>query len=395
MDDDQSMDSTGTNDVMDGAINDVSRNEKERYAEVKTIFMDLLEQEESARESVFSTLPPRVAAEVRSLFEHVSQDPLIHEPDEENAKPEDPLGLTTTLLDERYKVGEFVAEGGFSYVYKAEQIRWERPVAIKIFKIERTHDDKVRKSFVKEGALLAQLSQQTTAIVQSYDIGEFTDAAGQKQLFMALEWLNGRTLARLCAENMQPWSFEKLFQVLDPIAHGLGVAHESGIAHRDVKPSNIFVVERRGEALTTKLLDFGVAKVAAENDQGFKGTGGTLKAFTLGYGAPEQIAQTQEPTGPWTDVYSLALVASELLAGRRIVDTQDPISALKRLNNPSLSATPRELGANVPKAVNRVFQRALEEKASHRQKDVSEFWAELKEAVPKKHGTWSAFFKGE
>ncbi len=358
--------------------------ERQRHQDVRALFMELFEQGPDVREHRLAGVDAQLAAEVRSLLVHMTDAPLLAAPPAQG----DPLGLCGQLVDDRYQVERFVAEGGFSYVYQAEQVRWRRKVALKAFKTSRAHDERVRDAFIKEGALLAQLSQLTTAIVQSYDIGTLADGTGAPRLFTALEWLEGRTLARLCAdEGMPRFSFPRLFSVLDPIAQGLGVAHRSGIAHRDVKPANIFLIEREGHNVAVKLLDFGVAKVAAEHARGFDDTGNTIKAFTLGYGAPEQLKKDGPPSGPWTDVYSLALVATELLAGRRIVDAGDPISAMKRLNEASARATPRELGAQVSRRVEKVFRKALAPRPDDRYPDVSAFWTALHHAAPRRWGS--------
>jgi serine/threonine protein kinase len=159
----------------------------------------------------------------------------------------------------------------------------------------------VEKAFVKEGALLNRLSRKTTSIVQAHDIGTWHSPMGASLLFTVLDWLDGHPLSEGMGET--PWSLPRVIQTLAPIAEALSVAHTHGIAHRDVKPGNIFIVtEDGGEDL--KLLDFGVAKVASE--RGFSSTGNALSSFSMNYGAPEQL--TGDPTGPWTDAYSLAMV---------------------------------------------------------------------------------------
>ena len=112
----------------------------------------------------------------------------------------------------------------------------------------------------------------------------------------------------------------------------LGVAHGMGIAHRDIKPANLFLVEVAGKR-TIKVLDFGIAKVLAESDsvtRAFEETGGTVQAFTARYGAPEQFSRRFGATGPWTDVFALALVLVEVVLGTPALDGHRRRAAVRR-----------------------------------------------------------------
>src|SRR5271154_6106418 len=138
---------------------------------------------------------------------------------------------------------------------------------------------------------------------------------GQFVPYMVLEWLEGATLeAVLGQEKASGLPFRTLAQIvalLEPAAEALALAHRKGIAHRDVKPGNLFVIgDPRGDG-TVKLLDFGIAKVVSDVQKmagTFTKTGGQITSFTMAYGAPEQFSRTHGSTGPWTDVFALALV---------------------------------------------------------------------------------------
>lgn len=356
--------------------------DRERYQRVRELFMTAQERPAAQRSAWLQDTCPdaEVRAEVESLLAHVSDDPLIEEP--VVPPPDDPLGLLGVTLDDRYRVEAYVAEGGFGHVYRATHLRWQRPVAVKVFKPFLSPDDaELRAAFIKEGALLTELSRKTTSIVQSYDIGTWVSPVGVHLLFTVLEWLDGRPLSALVAEGRAPWTLARVVELLTPVAQALAVAHASGVAHRDVKPGNIFLLEEPGGA-TVKLLDFGVAKVAAERARGFQSTGGKVTAFTIGYAAPEQIARSHGPTGPWTDVYALALVATELLAGRRAYgDESNPVQAMARARDPARRPTPRALGMQVSDAVEAVFARALAVDPTTRPRDAGLFWSELTEAM--------------
>src|SRR6185437_10110227 len=136
-----------------------------------------------------------------------------------------------------------------------------------------------------------------------------------------------------------------------------------GVAHRDVKPGNLFVIgDPRGDA-TVKLLDFGIAKVVSDAQKmagTFTKTSGQVTSFTPAYGAPEQFSRSVGATGPWTDVFALALVGVEALTQRDPLDGDDFMQLAYASSNPSARPTPRARGASVvPDGVEAVFAKAL------------------------------------
>ena|GEM_PF-1655634 len=355
----------------------------ERHQQVKAVFIEVCELEGDALWARLRDLcgdDDDLLDEVRSLLGHHVDTPLI----EEVAR--DPLGAVGKELDDRYVVESFVAEGGFGYVYRGQQVRWQRPVALKFFKTMPGHDDVVRDAFVKEGALLAELSRKTTTIVQSHDLSTYVSADDKRHLYSVMEWLDGVTLADHCRRRPGPMPLPDVIALLRPVAEGLSVAHQSGVAHRDVKPGNIFLLDEGG----AKLLDFGVAKVAADHEGGFAATAGNLTAFTVGYAAPEQASRQLGSTGPWTDVFALALVATELLVGRRIAPADDAKEALAILLAPNQRPTPRGFDVDVSDAVEDVFQNALALHPDDRYPDAGLFLQALEAALQSPPlSTWS------
>jgi serine/threonine-protein kinase len=294
------------------------------------------------------------------------------------ADPRDPVGWLGQVVDGRYRIDAFVAEGGAGYVYRGENVRWGRRVAVKCFKRQGPGGglDALLAGFLKEGAILNDLSRRTTAIVQSYDAGKWVDASGQEVIFNVLEWLDGETLAARMTARGAAWSLSETVSVLTPVADALQVAHTHGIAHRDVKPGNIFLA-REGGVESAKLLDFGIAKVAAETPGGFQSTARALEAFTVGYAAPEQLTRTLGPTGPWTDVYALAMVAVEMLAGRHPHEKLDTLAAMRRTADRTVRPTPLSLGVMVPRTVEAAFAKALAVDPKARHPSAYAFWAML------------------
>lgn len=172
--------------------------------------------------------------------------------------------------------------------------------------------------------------------------------------------------------------------MLEPVAHALSLAHDKGICHRDLKPGNVFVVgEPRGADFTVKLLDFGVATFFSD---AWRTLGGRRRvvganAFTPAYGAPEQFSSAYGVTGPWTDVFALALILVELVAGREPMGDLTTEELSRVATNPLRRPTPAALGVEVPPAAERVLAKALAVYPAERWQTVGTFWAALREAL--------------
>jgi len=306
----------------------------------------------------------------------------------------DPLNIAGQVVSEKYRVERLVGEGGFAVVYRAIHTIWNKPVAIKFFNgLSSAPVDQrpeLQQAFIQEGALLTELSSQTAGIVQARDVGTFTTPDGQWMPYMVLEWLDGASLEELLererAQGLAPWSVLEMAQFLAKVLPPLEVAHSRGIAHRDIKPANLFVLgsDARGAATTVKLLDFGVAKMVSDNTQlkaALAKTGLGISSFTPQYGAPEQFTRSYGATGPWTDVYAVALVAVEMLAGRSALEGDDVVQLGFATGNPSRRPTPRTLGAGVPDALEAVFAKALSVNPHDRHGSAGEFLAAIHAAV--------------
>jgi formylglycine-generating enzyme required for sulfatase activity/tRNA A-37 threonylcarbamoyl transferase component Bud32 len=302
----------------------------------------------------------------------------------------DALGLVGTTVLEKYAIESVVGEGGFAIVYRATHLLWKRPVAIKVFSVLDSVPAEMRgkllDDFLQEGALLAQLSEQTTAIVQARDVGMLTTKSGMTVPYMVLEWLEGETLEDKLSRERNAGapmrSMEQAVALLTPVAEALAVAHSRGIVHRDVKPANIFLVGPVGntEGTTIKLLDFGIAKVVQDAQKmagSFQKTSGVVTSFTPAYGAPEQFSRTYGATGPWTDVFALALILGEMTSGKPPIDGDDVGQLAFASMNEKVRPSPRTLGATVSDAVENVLLRALAVKTSERPQSAREFWTQL------------------
>lgn len=305
----------------------------------------------------------------------------------------DPLNISGQVIAEKYRIEQLVGEGGFAMVYVAEHTIWKQPVAVKFFsglsQAPGEHREELLQQFFQEGALLTELSSQTAGIVQARDVGAYTTPTGKWLPFMVLEWLDGTPLDAILAEDQRlgrPWSEGEVVGFLRRILPILDVAHRRGIAHRDIKPANIFVMGGDARAADTpcKLLDFGVAKMVSDHAKvsaALAKTGLAITSFTPRYGAPEQFSRSHGATGPWTDVYALALLACEMLTGRAALDGEDMVQFGFSSADPARRPTPRSLGATISDRTEAFFAKALAVRPEDRFQHAGDFLEGIAEAA--------------
>jgi eukaryotic-like serine/threonine-protein kinase len=305
--------------------------------------------------------------------------------------PNDPFGWCGAVVDGKYRIDCVVGEGGFGLVYKAFHEGLRETVAVKCLKVPGSLSpedrEKFKESFLDEGRLLHRLSRANAGIAQALDVGAAMSPSGIWTPYLVLEWLEGRgldeELAHRRTTGQGAYGLHEAVELLTPAALALAEAHKQGIAHRDVKPANMFLT-RVGGRWTLKVLDFGIAKVLTGTTsltRALEATGGSIKAFTPQYGAPEQFDPRYGATGPWTDVFALALVFVETIAGQPALAGQDTIQLMIQAANPAERPTPRLRGANVPQAIEDVMRKALEVQPRERYLTAGDFWSALQAAA--------------
>lgn len=300
---------------------------------------------------------------------------------------EDPFRWVGETIEGKYRVDALVGEGGFGVVYRAHHLGFGEKVALKCLRVPERLGEKQRErffeSFLAEGRLLHRLSRVTAGIVQALDVGAAVAPSRDWTPYIVMEWLEGKSLEDDLEEREASGAGGRTLQeaiaILDPVARALAVAHEQGIAHRDVKPANIFLAEM-GDRRAVKVLDFGIAKVigdAATTSRGFDTTGESLTAFTAHYGAPEQFSRRYGATGPWTDVFALSLLLVELVRGKRSLEGVDAAELFVSAADPKHRPTFKQLGYEAPEALEPVMLRALEVDPKLRYRTVQEFWQDV------------------
>ena len=305
----------------------------------------------------------------------------------------DTLNLLGQTIAGKYLIEAVVGEGGFATVYRATHLIWKRPVALKVFRALGDLPDEERKNlldaFIQEGALLSELSARSAAIVQARDIGTLDTPGGTHVPYMVLEWLDGATLEDVLdgekSRGLPPRSLVEVVELLQPAAEALALAHRQGVAHRDIKPGNIFVLgDPRGGDAAVKLLDFGIAKVISEAQAqagALTTTSRTLTSFTATYGAPEQFSRSHGATGPWTDVFALALILVEAITGRKALDGDDVVQLAVASQDPRVRPTPRTFGVSLSDQTEAVFAKALAVKPAERWQAAGEMWSALRRSL--------------
>jgi serine/threonine protein kinase len=303
----------------------------------------------------------------------------------------DPFGIAGTIVDGRYRVERLAGQGGFGVVYRAYHLAFESPIALKILKLPEHWSPERRKariqSFQREGRMLFELSALHPSIVRAFETGTLGSPDGSPAPYLALEWLDGVSLEQELKHRrkrgLSPMTLPEVLKLLHEPAQALARAHARGVAHRDVKPGNLFVTVRGGVP-EVKILDFGIAKIvdeAADTTAQYAATSGATASFTPMYAAPEQWLERLGATGSWTDVHALSLVCVELLTGAPPLRGREPAQFMASCLEPGLRPTPGQHGVALSREVEAVFARAVALNPRERYRDVGSFWQALTDAA--------------
>jgi serine/threonine protein kinase/tetratricopeptide (TPR) repeat protein len=257
-----------------------------------------------------------------------------------------------------YHILEKLGGGGMGVVYKAEDTRLKRTVALKFLPASLVCDEEAKTRFVHEAQSASALQHPNICTI--HDIDETPD----HQLFMVMDCYEGETLKQKIERELP--SIEEAIDIATQVAQGLAKAHESGIIHRDIKSSNIMV----GKDGIARIVDFGLAKLAGQTV--LTKTGSTLG--TIAYMSPEQAAG--EHVDQRTDIWSLGVVMYEMLTGRLPFagEYEQAIVFLILNEEPEPLTSSRR---DVPAGLERIVEKALVKSAGKRYQHAGEIAADL------------------
>ena len=283
--------------------------------------------------------------------------------------------LEGTLIAGKYRIKRRIGSGGMGAVYEGEHVEIGKRVAIKVIEHEHARSAELAARFRREAR--AASAVESEHIVQVFDVGQ-DDTIG---LYMVMELLVGEDLASRLEKAGGKIPVADALTIATQAARALGKAHAAGVVHRDLKPANLFLTTREDGSVSVKVLDFGISKlVRPEHDT--KSSNLTREGSVMGtpmYMSPKQAQGL--PVDARSDVWSLASVLYEALAGRTAYDARD---TYEQMIVQIVTQKPRpieEIAPWVPAAVARVLEGALAHDIALRIPDATSFAKKLAEAA--------------
>lgn len=287
---------------------------------------------------------------------------------------EDRESLVGTVLDEQYEIEAFIAEGGMGAVYRARHTMLGDKVAIKFLPREMRRSPEWLKRFQREGQAARRFRHPNAVAVHDMRMSSDGD------VYLVMEYVEGRTLDHIVAAFGGKLLPTASIRVIEQVADVLDAAHQTGVVHRDMKPSNIMVADEGG---VVKLLDLGVAKILDSSDDGELTTAGQFIG-TPPYMSPEQWGEIPRDGGHdidgRTDIYSLGVMIYQITAGVQPFKGTGVLEYRRahcREEAPELST----IVENLPTGWSQAVARAMQKDRSDRFETAGEFADALRVSV--------------
>ncbi len=271
-------------------------------------------------------------------------------------KPSDELAIGSTFAG-KYNIIAEIGRGGMGVVYKAEDLKLKRFVAIKLLPSELAKDEEAKERFIREAQAAAALSHPNICTIHEVDESE-------GKTYIAMEFIDGHSLRERTVKG--PLSIEEVLEVSIQIAQGLTEAHQKGIIHRDIKSANI-MVDEKGQP---KIMDFGLAKVAG----GALITKEARPMGTVAYMSPEQARG--EEVDHRSDIWSFGVVLYEMLTGQLLFRAEEEKSLIYSIENRE-PASIEAVNPDVPAALDQIIKKALEKDKKNRYQSIVDLQEDL------------------
>ncbi len=257
-----------------------------------------------------------------------------------------------------YAILEQLGEGGMGIVYKAEDLKLKRTVALKVLRESSAHDEASKKRFVSEA--------QNASLLQHVNICTIheIDETPEGQLFISMDYYEGETLKNRISRGML--SFDEITGIILQIAQGLHAAHENGIIHRDIKPANIYITKEG----IVKILDFGLAKKIDRTQLTRAGE----RFGTADYMSPEQIKGLKVDRR--TDIWSIGVLLYEMLTGRPPFQADYEQATIYLILNQEPEDV-RQYRGDVPEQLLRVMEKSIAKEREDRYANLAALMEDL------------------
>ncbi len=277
--------------------------------------------------------------------------------------------MQSTLLFGQYRIEETIGAGGMAVVYKAWHTSLDKYFAIKKLSDSLAQNSEARERFVREAKTHSRLEHPN--IVKFHDILQDHETGN---VYIVMEYVEGRTLARMIGKETGPIPFEKAWPIFRQLLEGIGYAHSQGVVHRDIKPGNVIVTPDN----SVKILDFGIAR----DETGHTITQSGQVVGTLQYASPEQIKG--EKVDQRSDIYNLGMTLYEMVAGRLPHDVNPNSSSfhiMQRMLNDDVP-DPRKFYPHIPDNVVAAIFNAIDRDVNTRVGSIEAFTNILEGKAP-------------